>query len=237
MDVISIYEAIPDKSVVAIQRLATDYGNLEVFTERCATDEVSVDDFVRVFGPLTAPKTGRLVEVFDDLVNDGETLPTSMLVDVFGSDSSLLFPPDKSSIGLADFVTLAELFDDDGNVIGIPESMLTQLRLVNKRIEDLNHSVSAEKNSTEEALNQISSIQEQHRREKDNLIETAAAIEEERNSLYDELKAVRRIVQMQKPTNNEDDLYEEAVDNINPAIVVDDVSDDAPSIVTPRTTP
>lgn len=207
MNLIEVYENLKSRSVADVLQMAsannTVYKEAQPLLEpRNPTEDVPIEDFVRLFAPMDL-KTGIMINIFDDLSNDDDNIDSSILIECIGNDANLLFQPGEK-IDLIGFLGLSDIFDDEGQVAGIPESMLSQLRKVNQRLNDLNEDISFSQRQSEDMSNQLHAMKSVHQAEKNELFEAAAAVEMERDALYSELKEVRKQLHQRSKVQNND---------------------------------
>ena len=195
MNLIEIYENLEsrrydDIMVLASANVSVSEHAADILRHYDGAKDVSLEDFVRAFSPLDI-KTKAMIEVFEEL-SDGEDVITSeILIGSLGKDSRLLFQ-ENEMLDLVAFLRLSDLFDDQGELVGIPKAMLEQLHKVNSKLVELNLDVDLTDHREKEMVHQINSLNKAHQKEKTMMFEAAASVEKERDDLYAELSSLRK---------------------------------------------
>ncbi len=199
MDFGAVYDQLGDGVTVGslLETAAAFPKNLRehletVFADNTPEDVVDRDVFIEIMAGVPTIKMTRLANLFDDMSIDGY-ITSDSLEHIFGVNAGLMVP-DKSMVYDFDaFVeNFGDLFDDDGDVRELPSTMIEQLKAINARIEALDGDVDHAQMERLAAEERLGTERRRHAAERDKIFEAAAAVEDERNSLYEELKDVRK---------------------------------------------
>ena len=195
MNLLEIYDNLEslrcdDIMVLAAANESVSEHAKDILSHYDGSKNVSMVDFVRAFSPLDI-KTKAMIEVFEELSEGEDMITSEILISSLGKDSRLLFQ-ENEMLDLVAFLRLADLFDDQGDLIGIPKAMLEQLHKVNSKLVELNLDVDLTDHREKEMVNQINSLNKAHQKEKTIMFEAAASVEKERDDLYAELSSLRK---------------------------------------------
>lgn len=160
------------------------------------TDVLPRDVFVDIVNGFTPEPTGRKVSqmtsLFEELNDDG-LVRFGAIKNIFGPDAELVVGNIADTFTLQEFIEhFGDLFDEYGQIQELPPFIIEQLRNVNHRLTALKDEV--DHNADERVGVEMRLVDERRRfaSEKNDLLDAAAEVEEQRDSLYDELKAVKR---------------------------------------------
>ena len=195
MNLLEIYDNLEslrcdDIMVLAAANESVSEHAKDILSHYDGSKNVSMVDFVRAFSPLDI-KTKAMIEVFEELSEGEDMITSEILISSLGKDSRLLFQ-ENEMLDLVAFLRLADLFDDQGELIGIPKAMLEQLHKVNSKLVELNLDVDLTDHREKEMVHQINSLNKAHQKEKTIMFEAAASVEKERDDLYAELSSLRK---------------------------------------------
>lgn len=162
------------------------------------SDVVTRDSFIELMTHLlnppssTGPKVRHLTKLFDE-IDDNGVVTLGRMKDLFGDNISLVWGDEDDTYTVQEFIAqFGDLFDDDGNLMDLPPLILEQLRNIQKKFKTLNEDVKAEQDDREHAENTIRVTTKKHKDEINHILAQASEVEEERDSLYAELKHVRK---------------------------------------------
>lgn len=195
MNLIDIYENLEscvcdDIRVLASANVVVSDHAADILRHYEGSAKVSLEDFVRAFSPLDI-KTKMMIATFEELSNGEDVITSEILISSLGKDSRLLFQ-ENEMLDLVAFLRLSDLFDDRGELVGIPKAMIEQLHKVNSKLVELNLDVDLTDVREKEMANQIDSLNKAHQKEKSMMFEAAASVEQERDDLYAELSSLRK---------------------------------------------
>lgn len=163
-----------------------------VFADNTPEDVVERGVFIDIMSRVPSIKMTRLATLFDDMSLDGY-ITSESLDHIFGVNAGLMVPDKTMVYDFDEFVdNFGDLFDNNGDVRELPSTMIEQLKAIHNRIEALDGDVGFAQMERIAAEERIGTERQRHAAERDEFFEEAARVEEDRNSLYDELKVVRK---------------------------------------------
>lgn len=222
--------AFPSEVQDELDTALVEYGTDEVVTR---------EEFVLIMDRIAAalagepsPKLVRLADLFDSMSIDGN-IRFESLKSIFGANAGLVVPDETEQYDFDGFVdNFGDLFDDNGDIKELPPSMIEQLKAINHRISALGADVDYEQNERVAAEERLHAERRRHANETEAILSGAAAVEDQRDSLYAELKAVRRQLAQKRESEVFDD-FDAADAVLAPAVASTHAPVDAPPLPPP----
>jgi len=207
MDPGDIYDALGDQVTVdrileSSQHLPDDISSLlsDALIEYSQDYVLPRDKFVDIMEQIIqvvsagtkGPRVRHIVKMFEELNEDG-LIRFSGLKHLFGEHADIMVEDESKTYTLGEFMDeFGDLFDEDGNLRELPPAILEQLKKVNRKIKSLHDDIQYKDANGEAMYQSIKDVKHQHTRDKQTILDMAAEVEEQRDTLYDELKSVKQ---------------------------------------------